>query len=1042
MIQAMSPQNRQSRQKNRYRPARRGQTLIVAIAVLFVLLFIGGIFVAQVARNLQQAGRSQDVQGAYELAQAGIRHCSSMLETSEDGADWRPAPTPPMPSPNDPNGLRDPDYFWLVQGFTRINQKGGRSLVRVVYDPHPDDPRSHLLRIESIGRPGEIDPLDPTVFVQRGTAPRLRRELIAYKQIGLTDFVRSVWDKNGNGGVADFGVPALDVPLAMVIGDPTLATAPNGVNNGNLVVGAPIYCATDLRIHGDFFAYTSPRGVNTNVASEGIRVGGKIYTEPTRDVNNDGVINQNDLQAFVGQDLTLTPNPANAILPSDNPAYSTRNGQIRDGQSRPDPQGFTNSVPTIKPPSLDTTISGTGVYRNRRSTRDSGVFGVRNSIVYNTGHYGYGKGIYINNPKDLQKETSNPNTPGSYSLRADWINPNNSFAQGAWQGPFYRPPGIQIELLGDRIRFIRSDDDSFLGPTGVPMTQQGGKVLEFGLSDYARQNFVLPDGTAFQLQRFDHDGDEPGDLNKPFEDKNSYGVNVVIMTEGNARIRGVYGAITDPNGPSAEGPSNPSKVGRVHLTIVSGGTAYIEGNIVKGDGVIRNGQVTLERASTCAILARDYVCVNTTMFMSPQNQTQAWSPVDGVDGFRTDIGLSRPTFDMSFSFGVDPLEYQTVQNGSPAYLFLRHAAFAPGPALINLLVNPAFVPNAANPMSPFYRFQSVGFAPTLWHTYALGYKWNGQFFLEDKSAIWPSGFEQRSFPLFPLTQNQEYSLTQLPGYENFLRFQTDTTAQGFLANIGTSLGSGGTTDYMLGGAFVAPLDIRIEAILYAQERSFFVIPGYAANPDPEDSRQVANVNAGFRKSFNADPQTLDQPNEREGKRMYPFYNDPIDVRITIHGAVAENYTASISDQGAWLSRWGWIPERMGNSNQRVPDLHLRGLDPATINPGQDRTRDFRTPAERDVPSLRTAPNQAQVEGITRGLRFTYDPALALPYYQPTRADIVNSAPALRQQRALRYRRYAASATLPEIRQILPPAPRLPVCPDLLYFGDADRPLGQ
>jgi len=25
---------------------------------------------------------------------------------------------------------------------------------------------------------------------------------------------------------------------------------------------------------------------------------------------------------------------------------------------------------------------------------------------------------------------------------------------------------------------------------------------------------------------------------------------------------------------------------------------------------------------------------------------------------------------------------------------------------------------------------------------------------------------------------------------------------------------------------------------------------------------------------------------------------------------------------------------------------------------------------------------------------------------------------------------------------LPPAPRLPVCPDLLFFGDADRPLGQ
>lgn len=467
MIKAMSPQNRPLRQNKRYHAARRGQTLIVAIAVLFVLLFIGGIFVAQVARNLQQAGRSREVQDAYALAEAGIRYCSDQLEASEDGADWRPAPTPPMPSPNDPQGLRDPDYFWLIQGFARVNQKGGRALVRVIYDPNPDDPRSHMLRIESVGRPGELDPLDPTVFVQRGTSPRLRRELIAYKQIGLTDYLRLIFDKNGNGGVAELGVPNIEVPLALVLGDPTLATAQNGVNNNNLLFGGGIYSNTDLRLIGPVYLYTSARGVNPNIASEGIKTAGRLLLEANEDVNGDGVINQNDRQQFFMQRIDQTPNPANALTASDNPAgFNSFNGNIRDGLSQPDIAGNTRSVRRLPAPNLDTTISATGVNRYRRVTRDSGFFGTRsNNALYNTGHYGYGRNIYINNLKDLQRETGDPSLPGSYSLRADWINPNNNFAQGAWQGPFYRPPGVQIELLGDRIRFIRSDDDSFLSRT-------------------------------------------------------------------------------------------------------------------------------------------------------------------------------------------------------------------------------------------------------------------------------------------------------------------------------------------------------------------------------------------------------------------------------------------------------------------------------------------------------------------------------------------------------------------------------------------------
>jgi hypothetical protein len=40
---------------------------------------------------------------------------------------------------------------------------------------------------------------------------------------------------------------------------------------------------------------------------------------------------------------------------------------------------------------------------------------------------------------------------------------------------------------------------------------------------------------------------------------------------------------------------------------------------------------------------------------------------------------------------------------------------------------------------------------------------------------------------------------------------------------------------------------------------------------------------------------------------FPFYGEPLDIRITIEGAIAENFTAPLGDQTEWLRKWGWIP---------------------------------------------------------------------------------------------------------------------------------------
>ena len=101
----------------------------------------------------------------------------------------------------------------------------------------------------------------------------------------------------------------------------------------------------------------------------------------------------------------------------------------------------------------------------------------------------------------------------------------------------------------------------------------------------------------------------------------------------------------------------------------------------------------------CAILAKDYVCINTTAFQSPQNQNNAWrTTTPDVADFYTELGLTRPGIDTSFSFGVPVDAYVTGGSASPLFLMLRHAAQSDnsgqGQAFINLLVNPA---NANNP---------------------------------------------------------------------------------------------------------------------------------------------------------------------------------------------------------------------------------------------------------------------------------------------------------------------------------------------------------
>ena len=1081
------------------RRARRGQTLIIALAVLFVLLFIGAYFVTQIARNLAAAGRSRETQNAKSFAEAGIKYAKDQLTTSEQGADWRPDPTIP-------NSLTDPDIQWLREGFTRLPLTGGRCLLRVVYDPHPSDPKSENIRIESVGRSGELGVADdPTVFVQTGNPSRLRSERIAYADLGLFANQMYITNKDRQSREAFIGTPPMQASIpgvdglgfdpAFIVGDPSLALHTNGINGDQIIIGGGIRSNANIRFGGDTHIYLSPRGTTSNspynTSPEGIKTSGSINLLTTRNIDNgggtDALLNDNDLQTFVNTPFVTdvvggknynsiggqTPPIANAVRQSEDTNFNSLGGLLRDGSPSSDINGYIRSISREEPPILDTNVSGTSTNRYRATTRDTGYWlGAGN----NTGYYGYGTGVYLNNPSDRQAESGGSITGGA-SLRNEWLNPN-SVGTANWSGPFYNPPGILIELLGTTVRFTRSVG-SFTKPDGTPLNGANGtsgKVLEMPLADILRQNFALPDGSLYisatggkTLPKLSHAGDEPG-ATSLYQDKNSYGVNLVIMAEGNVRVKGFYGGVTDPTvaQESIANPSNPVlKLGRVHITIVSGGSAYIEGNIVKSDGYVSNGKVTLERASSCSIMARDYVVVNTTQFMAPTNGTGApVSPTDSGFPF-TEIGLSTTNFDLGMSFGVPVASYTQGANPAPLHLMVRHAAQSGGVSPVNLFVNPASAPDVPNQASTAaYRFNLPVLPP---ETYALGVSidTNG-LAIPNPFSVSPE-FERIAFPL----RNQDGSprvptIDGVPGHENIFRFAIDQNV-GSLTDpaTGQPLFGGGNLDYHLGSAIVAPLDIRIEALLYAQERSFFVIPGYSYNIDPNDTIE-SYIKTNIRPSYS--------PGERDyllnsgnysaqqsqiflagiaAKNRYPFFNQPMDVRITVHGSLSQNFTASSGDQAAWFARWGYVPSQYGghanrlNANlqdENIPDVHLLGHDPnvntaslaVNYNPAEDRNNDFRTFLE-------------QKQNISRGLRLTYDPAFAMPYATPTsvalyRDDIAMTSAMKRQIAALRFREVKVGfgdGTLPQIvRQILPPTPNMPVCPDLLYEGEPDRPLVQ
>lgn len=860
--------------------SRRGQTLIIAIMVMFILALVAAVFISLVARNLSRSERMSNSDAVASIAEAGIRYADEALTTSEEGADWRPIPNNLAPT----DKTTDPDFEWLrpysatdtgdtgpTGGYTRFDCGQGRFLLRLSYNPDPNVPMSRYIKIESIGRWGTIIDDDPTT---KHSGLRMRREITAFKPIGITDYSRFITNKDNRSVDVALGVPGYDVDFG------------RGTASRYGVRGGPIRVNANLLWYGNYGGGPSVniylRGVparDTAGASadfmpiDGVEVAGDIKTDS--DPSNDATKVNVKLHALIRDSSGFTDNPF-SMLPSSDDHFTTAYGFYRDGSnltayppqetsSKPgyEPK-WPRGVKRIEPPMVDQADPTNTTTRYRVLTLNSGQrvrSGGRRPV--NTGALGWGKGVYINNPNDKQDESET--ITGGYTVRGDIMQPGN-ISSPYWKGPYYLPPAATITLVPDDKETVKVDGKDqtqyyftitrsdastsqsamWSDASGAPRPDWGGTVRMPYPSEQIGRTFTPREMGSNNTEHIDSNG--------------------VIFAEGNIRVRGML-----PPG--------------MKLTIVSNQNIYIDGSVLK----YRDPAATISATDpyhgadpTCglALLARQNVIVNTTQFFAPLNNI-------GADDYGTDslagassshvVVRNDPNSRLRCQFEFAPYESETNATPSAWDLFIRHAGEY-GPAYINAWLNPT--DTALNwgilDLNTVYNQMPK-------HIFGVGDP-NFAGGTGQPGAGSGSSFIYNVFTLPSLAANP--LLITTPGIPNLLQIALD--------QVGYT-----RSNYWMGGLAVMPMDVRIEAIIYAQEGSFFVIPGYWLNPNRSDNQTAYTDNGSHR------PPGVDE--------RFPFYGQAPDIRIVVDGAVSENLPASVSDVEEWMAKWGRIPAKYGSS---------------------------------------------------------------------------------------------------------------------------------
>jgi len=932
------------------RTGREGQALLVAVLLMMVILLTGVLFVAIVSYNQEQSARSSDVVAAQSLAEAGIEWCNTNLINSPQGADWRPpfrALDPGIFDPADPDtwpvppvlgsdgtdyGVYGPlgvegdedDYYtdfeiargWHGEvdaanpavyrrfGFVRIPNVNatptgtglpseiaallgkGHILVRVTYDPDPPyepndiltagpDTNSGQIKIESIGVVDEQVP----VF----------RKLVAYKPIGLTDYALFVTDSGKSGRPTKLGFePWTDMDYNGTVG--------TGDYLGQFFFG-PIKVNGTLQLGGS----------NTDLSPTGSSTFITLTTQPTQAVAevpgiNPMVIGGGYLRAdrVEAADSITEPDPANlstsvieraadgstsapAQLVPSGTGFSTLSGLIRDGSQSVDAAGFSRESRPLAAPAA---FENGGADRYRALSRDSGdVRTLTPSGLVNLGRLGRGRGMYIDNVEDRQFVDSS-GVSDLDMLIAEWM---QQFPEGQYSGQSrgwnatyttYTPPGVEIVLYPTEEaarEFGTPPIDTSDTPPNSPGTLwwPGHVAGEPGIK-ITRHDRAWEYVNGGQVRN--------SDAWTMYIDYPDY-PNQVIFAEGNVRIRGVL-------------PARPAGGRDYNLTVVSGGTIYIDGQILSPqDGYGRNpgtgagytpGQpVPDEHNTKIALLARDCVTLNATR-LAPQIVAGDISaaPDDPVnpDPLQQHWELSAETSGAAYTswmFG------EPVAAGHRVGISVLHTAQDPGPAAMSMSV-----------------YDYVGgwtWRPFIFNTAPVDTQGDRFYFVQQGLLTAPADAANVERALTPDWGQRVATSPAVPfdigGYlsdENggsgmpaYMRSIAISAADPMLAGAGAGSGS---TEYWLkkwkvyeddgAGNPTGAIHAKINALIYAENGCWFVIPG---------------------SYYDASRQSTDPAAQSAFARRMRRYNYDICVR----GTITEAFHAEPEAVRDWSDKWAY-----------------------------------------------------------------------------------------------------------------------------------------
>ncbi|MDI9637279.1 hypothetical protein QM565_16180, partial [Geitlerinema splendidum] len=904
-----------------------GQTLIIAILVLAVLLILSIAFASILNRNITETGRSARRTVASDLAQAGVKYAHSQLQNSTLGADWRPTATPPQDI--DVNGFtKDPDALYLREAsghlvepdptnrpgyliedlggpdylgpYSRVGFTQGRALIRVRYAPsaydsfglptgalrEPGAARGYIV-IDSVGRAGALDDqgrIDPTRLLNKavqvvglvdGNAVRNAlgeikaadasvtntRKIMGFASIGLVETARYFTNKHDVSRPAEIGFPStaaagiwrrdvsvgvdyegssVRVPMTWGANPSGLATIP--VSNARwdqLPGGGGLWSNAEVLVHGSNQMFLNRELQEAWFSTKGFKPANDAssLTVNMWELDNSGT-------NWVTQPISPLALPANQF-DSNSPNYTTGNGAVRDGRAETDDAGFPRATKRKEAPSITATDPQTGGNRYRELTQRSGRVNASGTII---GEYGYGEGVYVNSGERGNRTTAEQRTEldPSKALPNDWLNPNNAASRG-WQGQYYIPMASYVQLLPDG--FVITRDSRSSNPTWIdPVTgsSTGQATCRFWVRGVGG-----PSGRTYIVNSILNPGFDP--VNGNYAATGQL-FNGVLLFEGDVRVRGVI-------------PTD------IQLTLASLGTIYVEGSIVKG--VVTQGGATINRPSTSmlALLAKDYVTINTTQFFGPAvGQLPRPKTGDPLPNTANPIELDlaeSPAITLQAQFllnpiGNDPSFWGTfaeqytqplaVSGPIDSKLLISSSADDGGPAFIRAGISAGTFANAS-PGTDTYLFpEGITFGAPGFTLPTYLFNAAEQYFVAPYLPVY--GLGDASLNAYPKFETVAMNVVNRsnPGFFNsYSLVSRKLQASGsnpegvyslgvqdptffVLDTQGAAVGTSAAKNFLISKTAIAPFDVRIEAVMYAENGSFFVIPGNWFNSNPDDTR--------------------------------------------------------------------------------------------------------------------------------------------------------------------------------------------------------------